>query len=69
MNTRVKICGMKQEKDIEIAVQAGADAVGFVTDVPVETPRNLSVEEARELIRDVPPFVTSVLVIMPPNTE
>lgn len=67
--TRVKICGMTRRKDINISVNAGADALGFVTDVPVETPRNLEPEEAHDLVEHVPPFVTSVLVIMPSSTE
>jgi phosphoribosylanthranilate isomerase len=62
---RVKVCGLTSEADLGVAVDAGADAVGFVTDVPVETPREVSPDRARELVEAVPPFVTSVLVTMP----
>ncbi|SFC73685.1 phosphoribosylanthranilate isomerase [Halobiforma haloterrestris] len=63
--TRTKICGLTNERDLETAVEAGADAVGVVCDVPVETPREVSVERAKRLVDAVPPFVTAVLVTMP----
>lgn len=62
---RVKICGMRTAGDIGIAVNCGADAVGFITDVPVNTPRKIDVQTASELVKKVPAFVSSVLVIMP----
>lgn len=67
--TRVKICGITRAEDRDVAVTAGADAVGFITDVPVETPREISSETATRLVRDVPPFVTSVLVTMPETVQ
>lgn len=63
--TRVKICGLTNAPDLDRAVAAGADAVGVIADVAVETPRELSSRRARELVAGVPPFVTSVLVTMP----
>ncbi|SDQ87098.1 phosphoribosylanthranilate isomerase [Natronobacterium texcoconense] len=62
---RVKICGVTTESNLEIVVAAGADAVGITCDVPVDTPREVSVERATELADAVPPFVTAVLVTMP----
>ena len=59
--TRIKICGLTREKDVDLAVEAGADAVGFVSGFQ-ESPRNVSIERAGDLIRRVPPFVGSVLV-------
>ena len=67
--TRVKVCGITRETDRQVAVDAGADALGFICDVPVDTPREVSPERARELVRGVPPFVTSVLVTMPTSPE
>ncbi|SEV80944.1 phosphoribosylanthranilate isomerase [Natrinema salifodinae] len=63
--THVKICGLTNEADLETAVDAGADAVGIICDVPVDTPREVSVERAASLAAAAPPFVTSVLVTMP----
>ncbi|MDG6242984.1 MAG: phosphoribosylanthranilate isomerase [Methanolobus sp.] len=62
---RVKICGMRSAEDIATAVKCGADAVGFITEVPVDTPRKLDKKTASELAGSVPVFVDSVLVIMP----
>ena len=59
--TRVKICGLTREEDVDAAVDAGADAVGFISGIP-SSPRNLSISRAASLISRVPPFVTSVLV-------
>lgn len=63
--TRVKICGITREEDLDAAVAAGADAIGLIVDVPVDTPRELTVERAAILARATPPFVTTVLVTMP----
>lgn len=62
---RAKVCGLTRSADVRAAVDAGADAVGFVVDVDVETPRELTPDRAAELVQAVPPFVTSVLVTMP----
>jgi phosphoribosylanthranilate isomerase len=67
--TRVKICGITRAADRDAAVVAGADAVGFVVDVPVDTPREVSPERARDLAAGVPPFVSTVLVTMPEAVE
>ena len=61
---RVKICGITRKEDLDAAVESGADAVGFVVGV-ASSPRNLPLTEAERLIRQVPPFVKSVLVTVP----
>jgi phosphoribosylanthranilate isomerase len=66
---RVKICGHTRVEEIEESVAAGADAVGIIVDVPVDTPREVSLERANTLLDAVPPFVTSVLVTMPETPE
>lgn len=63
--TRVKICGITREQDLEAAVAAGADAVGFVFYPP--SPRFLDNDRARELVRRVPPFVTRVGLFVNPD--
>ena len=58
---RVKICGITNESDLRAAVDAGADALGFIFGFP-SSPRNLSLRKVAALISRTPPFVTSVLV-------
>ena len=62
---RVKVCGHTRAADVADSVDAGVDAIGVIADVPVETPREVDVETARDLLASVPPFVTGVLVTMP----
>jgi len=58
---RVKVCGLTREEDVRAAVEAGADAVGFIVGFP-SSPRNLSLEAAGRMMQGVPPFVETVLV-------
>lgn len=58
MNVRVKICGITQPEDAVAAVDAGADALGFVF-VP-GTPRYVTTEQAAAVVRVLPPFVSKV---------
>jgi len=67
--TRVKICGLTNGTDRDAAVDAGADALGVIVDVSVETPREVDTDRARDLVAGVPPFVTSVLVTMPDSVQ
>ncbi|CAD7767022.1 MAG: N-(5'-phosphoribosyl)anthranilate isomerase [Candidatus Argoarchaeum ethanivorans] len=69
MTVRVKICGNKNISELKLAIDAGCDAVGFITEVPVNTPRNITLATASDLIKKVPPFIDSVLVIMPDTAE
>ena len=56
--TRIKICGLTREEDIDAAVAAGADAIGFVFYPP--SPRYITPQRAAELARRIPPFVDVV---------
>jgi len=58
---QVKFCGMTREEDVRAAVEAGADAVGFIVGFP-RSPRNISLRSASNLMEGVPPFVETVLV-------
>lgn len=60
----MKICGITRIEDLTAAIDAGADAVGFVIGVP-SSPRNLSLDKAKELVSLVPVFTSSVLVMVP----
>ncbi|AEM57684.1 N-(5'-phosphoribosyl)anthranilate isomerase [Haloarcula hispanica N601] len=67
--TRVKICGVTDNKDRDAVIAAGADAVGVIHGVPVDTPREVDEKTATTLVDGVPPFVTSVLVTMPTTVQ
>ncbi|MFB7981238.1 phosphoribosylanthranilate isomerase [Streptomyces vinaceus] len=54
----VKICGLKTGPDVDVAVAAGADAVGFV--FAAGSPRTIGAAEARELAARVPDSVLTV---------
>jgi len=56
---------MTRAEDVSVAASFGVDAVGVIVDVPVETPRKLSVEEAASVLEAVPLFISKVAVIMP----
>jgi phosphoribosylanthranilate isomerase len=60
---RVKICGITHPDDAALAVEEGADALGFVVEYPDANPWILSRHRAAELMRTVPPFVTRVAVV------
>lgn len=58
MRTRIKICGLTREQDVDAAVAAGADAIGLV--FYPKSPRYLSPDRATLLAARVPPFVEVV---------
>lgn len=65
--TWVKICGMTNLEDALVAVDAGADAVGFV--FYEKSPRNVSVETAREIVEKLPESVEKIGVFVDPDAE
>ena len=62
MRTRVKICGITRGEDAQLAVDAGADAVGLV--FYEKSPRFVTVDLAAELISGLPPFISAVGVFV-----
>jgi len=60
--TRIKMCGFTREADVDAAVAAGADAIGFV--LYANSPRHVTAARAAELARRLPPFVTPVLLFV-----
>ncbi|MEO7392158.1 MAG: phosphoribosylanthranilate isomerase [Ramlibacter sp.] len=62
LRTRIKICGLTREQDVDAAVAAGADAVGFV--MYRKSPRSITPQRASELAQRLPPFVTPVLLFV-----
>ena len=65
--TRIKICGLTREADIDDAIAAGADALGFV--LYEHSPRHVSPQRAAQLIAALPPFVTPVLLLVNPSLD
>ena len=65
--TWVKICGMTNLEDALVAVEAGADAVGFV--FYEKSPRRVTVEMAREIVGKLPQSVEKVGVFAGDSIE
>lgn len=63
--TRIKICGLTRPQDVRAAVNAGADAIGFVFYPP--SPRHIAFDRAAELAALLPPFVTAVGLFVNPT--
>lgn len=60
--TRIKICGLTREADVAAAVEAGADAVGFV--LYAKSARHVTLDRAVQLAQALPPFLTPVLLFV-----
>lgn len=60
--TRIKICGLTRAQDAAAAVAAGADAVGVI--LHADSPRRVGLEDAVEILRDVPPPVARIGVFV-----
>ncbi|MEN9630209.1 MAG: N-(5-phosphoribosyl) anthranilate isomerase TrpF [Pseudomonadota bacterium] len=60
--TRIKICGLTREADVDDAIDAGADALGFV--LYPKSARHVSLDRAADLAARLPPFITPVLLFV-----
>lgn len=65
--TRIKICGLTREQDLRAVVNSGADAIGLV--FYEKSPRHVSIPQAAELMRHVPPFVTVAGLFVNPTVD
>jgi len=63
---RVKVCGLTRKEDVAEAARLGADALGFIL---APSRRKVSIEEAGRLAEGLPPFVTTVAVVVDPSEQ
>jgi phosphoribosylanthranilate isomerase len=66
MTVFVKVCGITSVEDAQAAADAGADALGFVL---APSPRRVTPDQAREIIRQVPSTVLTVGVFVDASLE
>ncbi len=64
--TRIKICGITTKEQARAVAAAGADAIGLVF---AKSPRQVSPQQALEIIKDLPPFVQTVGVFVNPSPK
>jgi len=67
MRTRIKICGVSTHEDAMAAVEAGADAIGFV--FHERSPRFIEPSEAWKILRHLPPFLATVGLTVDASAE
>lgn len=60
--TRIKFCGMTRLEDVQLAVDLGIDALGFI--LYPKSKRALSFEQLKLLVRSVPIWVSSIVLLV-----
>ena len=65
--TRIKICGITRLADAIFCSKIGIDAIGLVFYPP--SPRSIEVDQARLILKDLPPFISVVGLFMDPDPQ
>ena len=65
MKTLIKICGLSNQESVDVAVQSGADLIGFV--FAKTSPRCISPEQASQLSQSIPGQVKTTAVMLHPS--
>lgn len=60
------MCGITNSEDAQAAIESGADALGFVF---AKSPRRVTKEQARDIVKNLPPFVSFVGVFVDERVE
>ena len=68
MKTTVKVCGMKDPKLINTAIENGASYIGFIVNYP-KSPRSISVSELQNLTKKIPDNIKKVAVMVNPEIK
>src|SRR6056300_31939 len=68
MKTTIKVCGMKDPKLIDTAIENGANYIGFIVNYP-KSPRSISVNELQNLTKQIPDHIKKVAVMVNPKIE
>ena len=66
MKTTVKVCGMKDPKLIDTAIENGASYIGFIVNYP-KSPRSISINELQNLTKQIPDHIKKVAVMVNPK--
>lgn len=67
MSPKIKICGIQNQADAVFCEQIGVDAIGLVFYAP--SPRSVSIDQAKHIVNNLPPFLTVVALFVDPEVS